>query len=57
MIPSKAKSDFAIELIELKKSFDGKEFVLKGLDLKIPKGSLTAIIGFSGTGKPDPSGT
>lgn len=41
----------AIELSDVKKSFDGKEFVLKGIDLKIPKGSLTAIIGFSGTGK------
>ena len=46
------KGEFAIELTDLKKSFDqGKDFVLKGLDLKIPRGSLTAIIGFSGTGK------
>ncbi len=44
-------NEYAIEIKDLKKSFDGKEFVLKGLDLKIPKGSLTAIIGFSGTGK------
>lgn len=42
---------YAIEINDLKKTFDGKEFVLKGIDLKIPKGSLTAIIGFSGTGK------
>lgn len=42
----------AIILDDVKKSFDGgNEFVLKGIDLKIPKGSLTAIIGFSGTGK------
>jgi phospholipid/cholesterol/gamma-HCH transport system ATP-binding protein len=42
----------AISIKDLKKSFDGgKEFVLKGIDLEIPKGSLTAIIGFSGTGK------
>ncbi len=42
----------AIVLKDVKKSFDGgKEFVLKGVDLAIPKGSLTAIIGFSGTGK------
>ncbi len=46
------KSRYAIELIDVKKSFDGgKDFVLKGIDLKIPRGSLTAIIGFSGTGK------
>lgn len=47
----KQQSQYAIELEDVKKSFDGKEFVLKGIDLKIPKGSLTAIIGFSGTGK------
>jgi len=42
----------AIELRGLKKSFnDGKDFVLKGIDLSIPKGSITMIIGFSGTGK------
>ncbi len=46
------KGEFAIELIDIKKSFDeGKDFVLKGIDLKIHRGSLTAIIGFSGTGK------
>jgi phospholipid/cholesterol/gamma-HCH transport system ATP-binding protein len=42
----------AIVIKDLKKSFDGgNEFVLKGIDLEIPAGSLTAIIGFSGTGK------
>jgi len=41
----------AVSLLDLKKTFDGKEFVLKGMSLEIPKGSLTAIIGFSGTGK------
>jgi phospholipid/cholesterol/gamma-HCH transport system ATP-binding protein len=46
------KGEYAIELTDVKKSFDqGKDFVLKGIDLKIPRGSLTAIIGFSGTGK------
>jgi phospholipid/cholesterol/gamma-HCH transport system ATP-binding protein len=46
------KGEFAVELDDLKKSFNGgKDFILKGLDLKIPRGSLTAIIGFSGTGK------
>lgn len=46
------KSEFAILLTDLKKSFDqGKDFVLKGVDLQIRRGSLTAVIGFSGTGK------
>ena len=44
-------SDAAIKLTDVKKSFDGKEFILKGINLMVPKGSLTAIIGFSGTGK------
>ncbi len=48
---SLSKEKYAVELIDVKKTFDGKEFVLKGIDLKIPHGSLTAIIGFSGTGK------
>jgi phospholipid/cholesterol/gamma-HCH transport system ATP-binding protein len=44
--------EFAVILEDVKKSFDdGKDFILKGIDLKIPKGSLTSIIGFSGTGK------
>jgi phospholipid/cholesterol/gamma-HCH transport system ATP-binding protein len=41
----------AISLQGVKKTFDGHEYVLKGLDLEIPRGSLTAVIGFSGTGK------
>ncbi len=41
----------AIEMRDLKKSFDGKEFVLNGIDLEIPKGQITVIIGYSGTGK------
>ncbi|MBX2987461.1 MAG: ABC transporter ATP-binding protein [Bdellovibrionaceae bacterium] len=44
-------SEVAIQITDLKKTFDGKDYVLKGIDLSIPKGSLTAIIGFSGTGK------
>ncbi len=45
-------NEYAVKLIDVKKSFDGgKDFVLKGIDLQIPKGSITAIIGFSGTGK------
>lgn len=48
----KNNSGSAISIKGLKKSFDGgKDFVLKGIDLEIPKGSLAAIIGFSGTGK------
>ncbi|MCB0370060.1 MAG: ATP-binding cassette domain-containing protein [Bdellovibrionales bacterium] len=43
--------DAAVRLTDLKKSFDGHDFILKGMSLEIPKGSLTAIIGFSGTGK------
>lgn len=41
----------AIKMVDVKKTFDGKEFVVNGLNLEIPKGKLTAIIGFSGTGK------
>jgi phospholipid/cholesterol/gamma-HCH transport system ATP-binding protein len=45
-------TEYAVEIEELRKSFDGgKEYVLKGLNLKIPAGKLTVIIGFSGTGK------
>lgn len=46
------KNKYAVVLEDVKKSFDGgNEFILKGIDLKIPKGTLAAIIGFSGTGK------
>lgn len=41
----------SISIRDVKKTFDGKEFVLKGMDLEIPKGALMVIIGFSGTGK------
>ena len=44
-------SEYAIRLIDVKKTFDGKEYVVNGMNLDIIKGSLTAIIGFSGTGK------
>lgn len=44
-------SELAISLRDVRKTFDGKEFVVNGMNLEIPKGSLTAIIGFSGTGK------
>lgn len=45
------KLEPAIKLTDVKKTFDGKEFVVNGLNLEIPKHKLTAIIGFSGTGK------
>lgn len=41
----------AVRLSDVKKTFDGHDYVLRGMSLEIPKGSLTAIIGFSGTGK------
>lgn len=44
-------TEIAISLKDVRKTFDGKEFVVNGMNLEIPKGSLTAIIGFSGTGK------
>ncbi len=43
--------EYVVRLKDLKKTFDGKDFVLNGVDLEIPKGSLTVLIGFSGTGK------
>ena len=45
------KNRNAIEISDIKKTFDGKEFVLSGINLKIPKGQITVIIGYSGTGK------
>ena len=41
----------AIRLVDVRKTFDGKDYVIDGMNLEIPKGKLTAIIGFSGTGK------
>ena len=41
----------AVEIQDLRKSFNGTDYVLNGLNLKIPKGKVTVIIGFSGTGK------
>lgn len=46
-----AQSEKAIRLLDVKKTFDGSDYILKGIDLDIPKGSLTGVIGFSGTGK------
>lgn len=41
----------AVEINGLKKTFDGTNYVLKGIDLKISRGEIATIIGFSGTGK------
>lgn len=42
----------AVHIKDLRKSFDGgKEFVLNGLNLRIPRGVITVLIGYSGTGK------
>ncbi|MCC7403906.1 MAG: ATP-binding cassette domain-containing protein [Bdellovibrionales bacterium] len=42
----------AIRIKSLRKSFDGgRDFVLNGLNLDIPKGMITVLIGYSGTGK------
>ena len=41
----------AIELKDVKKTFDGKDFVMNGMNLRIPKAKLCVIIGYSGTGK------
>jgi phospholipid/cholesterol/gamma-HCH transport system ATP-binding protein len=42
----------AVEITNLRKTFNnGKDFVLNGLNLKIPRGQITVLIGFSGTGK------
>jgi phospholipid/cholesterol/gamma-HCH transport system ATP-binding protein len=43
--------EYAVEIKDLRKTFDGVDFVLNGLNLSIPKGQITTIIGFSGTGK------
>ena len=41
----------AVKITDLMKTFDGKEFVVNGMNLTIPKGKITVIIGYSGTGK------
>lgn len=43
--------DLAVEVIDLKKTFNGEDYVLNGLNLNVPRGKITVIIGFSGTGK------
>ncbi len=41
----------AVAISNLRKTFDGKDFVLDGINLDIPKGKITVVIGYSGTGK------
>jgi phospholipid/cholesterol/gamma-HCH transport system ATP-binding protein len=41
----------AVEIKDLRKTFDGVDYVLNGMNLNIPKGQITTVIGFSGTGK------
>lgn len=43
--------DAAVLIKNVRKTFDGKDYVLNGIDLKIPRGQITVIIGYSGTGK------
>lgn len=47
----KHQGRYAVEINDVRKTFDGREFVLNGIDLKIPLGQITVIIGYSGTGK------
>jgi phospholipid/cholesterol/gamma-HCH transport system ATP-binding protein len=44
-------SETAIRLDHVKKTFDGVDYVMKDLSLEIPKGKITVVIGYSGTGK------
>lgn len=44
-------TEAAVRISDLKKTFDGHDFVLNGMNLEIPKGKITVVIGFSGTGK------
>ena len=44
------ESELAVEMSNLHMTFNEKDYVLDGIDLKIPKGEITIIIGFSGAG-------
>lgn len=41
----------AIEIRDIRKTFNGTDYVLDGVSLSIPRGSVCVLIGFSGTGK------
>lgn len=44
--------DIAVKIRDLKKRFsEDAEYILNGMDIDIPRGKITMIIGFSGTGK------
>lgn len=48
---SQETSELAVALRDVRKTFDGRDYVLDGMNLEIPRGILTVIIGYSGTGK------
>lgn len=45
-----AKTDYVIEVTDLKKSY-GKQEVLKGIDLRVERGTMLALLGPNGAGK------
>ncbi len=45
------KTEAAVKIKNLFYSYDGKEYVLKGLDLKVSKSSFFALLGANGAGK------
>jgi len=49
-VPAAAQSGRAIELVDVVKKF-GSERVLKGVDLAVPEGAITVLLGPSGAGK------
>lgn len=44
-------TEAAVKIKDLRKTFNDVDFVLDGVNLDIPKGSITVLIGYSGTGK------